>query len=365
MTAPAPASVLRPENEDELVDAVRSVRRVIATGGLTKPRLSAVNATVLSTLSISGIVAYEPDEFTFTARAGTRVRELVDTLATKGQHLPFDPMFVLAGATIGGTVAAGLSGAGRLRFGGVRDFILGVRFVDGGGRLLRMGGKVVKNAAGFDVPKLLVGSLGRLGVLAEVTFKVFPAAQATRSLEFPVPDDESAVRMLQEIPLGRWEPRALEFDPDNRHVYLQLGGPNRALKPICRELLARWSGRVLDDADARALWTELRECTWAHADGSLLKAVFETRRLPELNSLRHVAPGSRWRITSAGDVAMISLPRDADGTAVGAMLHDRGLSALTLRGKGPLRPGVKTNHEIENAVKLAMDQSSRFPGIDE
>ena len=92
-------------------------------------------------------------------------------------------MWVDAGATLGGTVAAGVSGPGRFRFGGVRDFILGVRFVDGQGRLLRMGGKVVKNCAGFDLPKFFVGSLGRFGVLAEVTFKVFPAPASRLTLK--------------------------------------------------------------------------------------------------------------------------------------------------------------------------------------
>src|SRR4029450_4463398 len=90
-------------------------------------------------------------------------------LAARGQSLRCDPFLLDAGATLGGTVAAGLSGPGRFRYGGLRDFILGVRFVDGLGRLMHMGGKVVKNAAGFDLPKFLVGSLGRFGVLAELT----------------------------------------------------------------------------------------------------------------------------------------------------------------------------------------------------
>ena len=106
---------------------------------------------------LNGVLEYEPSEFTFTALAGTPVRDIAAILAERGQYLPFDPMLVGAGSTLGGTVASGLSGPGRFRFGGLRDFILGVRFVDGGGRLLRLGGKVVKNSAGFDVPKFFVG----------------------------------------------------------------------------------------------------------------------------------------------------------------------------------------------------------------
>ena len=168
---------LTPTTPAELVEAVRSQPHVLAIGARTKPRLSQVpnDVCLISTGALRGIVEYEPEEFTFTALAGTSVREIGQVLAEKGQYLPFDPMWVEAGATLGGTVAAGLSGPGRFRYGGVRDFILGVRFVDGRGRLLRMGGKVVKNCAGFDLPKFFVGSLGRYGALAEITFKVFPA----------------------------------------------------------------------------------------------------------------------------------------------------------------------------------------------
>ena len=96
--------------------------------------------------------------------------------------MPCEALFAEAGATLGGTVAAATSGPGRLRFGGVRDFLLGVRFVTGDGRVVFGGGKVVKNAAGFDLPKLMVGGLGRFGVLTELTFKVFPKPEKFASL---------------------------------------------------------------------------------------------------------------------------------------------------------------------------------------
>ena len=147
------SAVLQPATPAELAEAVKSAPRVIAVGAGTKPRLArlADNAVRISTAKLRGIVEYEPSEFTFTALAGTPVREVAAVLAERGQYLPFDPLFAAAGATLGGTVASGVSGPGRFRFGGLRDFILGVRFVDGGGRLMRLGGKVVKNAAGFDL----------------------------------------------------------------------------------------------------------------------------------------------------------------------------------------------------------------------
>src|SRR5262245_45295756 len=130
------SAALAPCSVAELVEVVRSCPRLLAVGGGSKSRLSSVDVTTVSTSRLRGIVEYEPSEFTFTAMAGTPVRELTDTLAARSQYLPFDPLLVDAGATLGGTVASGLSGPGRLRFGGLRDFILGVQFIDGLGRSL-------------------------------------------------------------------------------------------------------------------------------------------------------------------------------------------------------------------------------------
>ena len=233
-------------------------------GGGTKPRLSAAEAVKVSTTSLRGIVEYEPSEFTFTALAGTPLREIAAALAERGQYLPFDPMFVEAGATLGGTLASGVSGPGRFRFGGLRDFILGVQFVDGAGRLLRMGGKVVKNAAGFDLPKFFTGSLGRFGFLIEVTFKVFPRPSAQLTLKLEAPSPEAAVQIFNTAGKARWEPDTLDWLPDEPALALRLAGPQAALPSLSQEILARWPGRSLRSEEADALWKNLGECTWAN-----------------------------------------------------------------------------------------------------
>ena len=238
--------MISPESLAELRDAVLSAPRVIAVGAETKPRLSAVDAVKISTLQLRGITEYEPTEFTFTALAGTPVREIVAALAEKGQYLPFDPMLVEAGSTIGGVVASGLSGPGRFRFGGVRDFILGVRFVDGMGRLLRLGGKVVKNAAGFDVPKFLVGSLGRFGVIGEVTFKIFPKPESMLTLALPF-DAEAMVRIAS----SRLEAAALDVQPGAAAMLVRLAGPETALALLAKEI----GGEVISNT----VWDAIRE----------------------------------------------------------------------------------------------------------
>jgi len=219
---------LEPETVEELASAVRSTPQVRVTGEGTKPRLSAGDGTPLSIARLRGISEYDPSEFTFTALAGTPVKEIAATLAERGQYLPFDPMLVESGSTLGGTVAAGLSGPGRFRFGGIRDFILGVRFVDGRGRLLRLGSKVVKSAAGFDLPKFFVGSLGRFGILAELTFKVFPRPASRLTLRLAAGNIQSATRILMEAGNRRWQPEAVDIGPEGKAVYLRLAGPAAA-----------------------------------------------------------------------------------------------------------------------------------------
>src|SRR5690606_24783111 len=196
-------TALGPDHVDDVVAAVGAHTRVVPHGALTKAPLVAADesAVRLDMTGLTGVTEYDPGEFTFSARAGTPVRAISDRLGRHGQCMPFDPPLAQRGATIGGTVASGLNGPGRLRFGGLRDFIIGVTFVDGTGRRVRGGGRVVKNAAGFDLPKLLVGSAGRLGVIVEATFKVFPLPQAWRTVRITCRDIERSAALI--AALGR------------------------------------------------------------------------------------------------------------------------------------------------------------------
>jgi len=365
-------ATLAPVSVSELFEAVRGCPRLLALGAGTKPRMSEVNVTKVSMLKVQGIVEYEPSEFTFTAMAGTPIRELAATLAARGQYLPFDPFLTAAGATLGGTVAAGLSGPGRARFGGIRDFILGARYVDGLGRLLRVGGKVVKNAAGFDLPKFFVGSLGRFGVLAELTFKVFPAPASTLTVRLGAGDIESAVRILVEAASARWELEALEILPGGYDVCVRLAGPRQPLQEIANEILSRWPGEKMTEADAQRLWSELLEFQWAHPNGPLIKVAVTPTVLPALYREMRPLESVRVHVSGGGSMALVSLP-DSERSlsakdqvnAFDEMLRRLGLSAVTLRGAAPLWCGAQRRHQIGHAVKQALDPQNRFPGLDE
>jgi glycolate oxidase FAD binding subunit len=360
MSAPlAPASV------DELIESVRSCPRLLAIGAGTKPRLCEVDATKVSSSRLRGVVEYEPSEFTFTAMAGTPIKELAATLSSRRQYLPFDPFLVEAGATLGGTVAAGLSGPGRLRFGGLKDFILGVRFVDGAGRLLRVGGKVVKNAAGFDLPKFFVGSLGRFGVLTELTFKVFPAPVSNLTLKLDTRNVETASRILIDAGGARWEADALDILPGSFNVCIRLAGPPEALDEIAKEILARWPGEKLAAVAAQSMWSDLSEFRWICGGGPLIKVVLKPVALPLLFRELQTFEGARIHVSSGGNVAYASLPTISQVGAFDEALRRLGLPAVTLCGQAPLWLGTQSRSSIAGAVKQALDPGNRFPRLDE
>ena len=212
----------------------------------------------LSIAGLTGITSYEPSELVVTARAGTPLAELEAALAGKGQCLPFEPPhFGTAGAsTVGGMVAAGLSGPARASVGAVRDYVLGATLVNGRGEVLSFGGQVMKNVAGYDVSRVLAGSLGTLGVIAEVSLKVLPVAPAEATLAFSC-SQADALRLLNE-----WGGRPLPLnascwfeDAGTGTLRLRLRGAAAAVEAACAHL----GGERVDNAAAAAGWQSLRD----------------------------------------------------------------------------------------------------------
>ena len=195
--------MLTPSDERELAEAVSgAVRPLAVRGGGTRRVGHPVDGDDLTVAGLSGITFYEPGALTLVARAGTSLALVEATLASEGQMLAFEPMDhrKLLGTsgepTIGGTVAANVSGPRRVRAGACRDFLLGVRFVDGCGRIIKNGGRVMKNVTGYDLVRLMAGSRGTLGVLSEVCLKVLPRPESTAVLLLAGLDVETAVRAM-------------------------------------------------------------------------------------------------------------------------------------------------------------------------
>ena len=184
---------------DELLERVRSAaanRRPlrIRSQGSKDFYGGMLAGEILDISTYRGVVAYEPTELYITARAGTPLVEIEDLLAGQGQMLAFEPPHFGA-ATLGGCIASGLSGPRRMQVGAVRDFVLGVNLIDGAGQSLSFGGQVMKNVAGYDVSRLMAGSMGCLGVMTELTVKVLPRPSAEITLLFSC-DQGQAIRLL-------------------------------------------------------------------------------------------------------------------------------------------------------------------------
>ena len=225
----------------QLIDAVRAAatsgRTLRLRGGGTKDFWGApLQGEVLDTQVYTGIISYEPSELVVTVRGGTPLAELEAALAEKGQCLAFEPPHFGAGATVGGMVAAGLSGPARASVGAVRDFVLGARMINGQGEDLTFGGQVMKNVAGYDVSRLLAGSWGTLGIVTEVSLKVLPVAPAVATLMCAGIGQKDALDLLhrwggQPLPLNAsaWV-HDTTANPGDDYLFVRLRGAVAAVE---------------------------------------------------------------------------------------------------------------------------------------
>lgn len=243
----------------QLIDAVRAAaadgRLLRLRGGGTKDFWGqSRNAEVLDTRGYSGIISYEPSELVVTVRGGTPLAELEAALAAQGQCLAFEPPHFGPGATVGGMVAAGLSGPARATVGAVRDYVLGARFINGLGEDLTFGGQVMKNVAGYDVSRLLAGSWGTLGLITEVSLKVLPLAPAEATLMCAGIGQNDALHLLH-----RWGGQPL---PLNASAWVR----DTTAQPVADYLFVRLRGAVAAvqsavgkmSADAMALGAQVQ-----------------------------------------------------------------------------------------------------------
>jgi glycolate oxidase FAD binding subunit len=214
---------------------------------------------VLDARALTGIVDYEPTELVITARAGTPLREIEKALADKGQMLAFEPPHFGPDATFGGCIASGFSGPRRAAMGSARDFVLGVRIVNGLGEDLRFGGQVMKNVAGYDLSRLLTGSFGTLGLLTELSVKVLPLPQEERTLRFTLGEAVAIESM------NKWAAKPLSISATchvNGSLYVRLSGAAAAVTASQKKL----GGDIVEDG--YTFWKSIREQTHSLFSGA-------------------------------------------------------------------------------------------------
>jgi glycolate oxidase FAD binding subunit len=319
--------------------------------------------TVIDMRPLTGITSYNPAECVLTALAGTPVAVLDAALAVHQQYLPFDPTHVRAGATLGGTVASGLSGSGRYRYGGVRDFIIGARVVDGQGRLIASGGQVVKNAAGFLTHHALVGSAGRLGAIAEVTLKVFPRPEARATLRAPCASIDDAFAAHERLRAVAMDLEALDLevaaDRSGATVWARLAGAADALpaRLVRAQALLAADTRVLHDDDDARVWSDAAECSWSTGATSLVKVPTAPTRV--VAAARALATLGTCRVQCGGAVVLLatSVPLDL----VHEVLAGHGWQGAAVCGPAPGRLlGAARADAFSQRVRLALDPDQRF-----
>ncbi|MFY0692455.1 MAG: glycolate oxidase subunit GlcE [Paracoccaceae bacterium] len=260
---------MTPRTEAELSEAIAGAKgplRII--GGGTRPIGNPVTGEVLSTSSLTGIELYEPGALTLVVKAGTPLAEVEAALASENQRLPFEPMDhrAVMGSdgvpTIGGVVAANVSGPRRIQAGACRDSLIGVRFVDGQGTVLKNGGRVMKNVTGYDLVKLMAGSYGTLGVLSEVSFKLLPGVAKSAALVLSGLEVDRAVAVMSKALGSPYEVSGAAHDPEARRTVLRLEGFEASVTYRAEKLQALLSefGPAESVSDtAEDLWAGIRD----------------------------------------------------------------------------------------------------------
>ena len=338
------------EFRDRIAAATASGQPLRIRGNGTKDWYGqALDGELLDTTAYSGIVAYDPTELVITARAGTTLREIGAALSAHKQMLAFEPPRFDGLATIGGIVASGLSGPRRQAVGSVRDFVLGSVLMDGKGDVLHFGGQVMKNVAGYDVSRLLAGSLGTLGLILEVSLKVLPRPFAQQSLQFAM-DEAQALHQL-----NLWGGQPLPLSASCWHdgqLSVRLSGAQAAVDAA----VARMGGSALPDAET--FWDSLREqqhAFFADARDGLWRisvpTVAPALQLPG-TQLIEWGGAQRWLKTRADAATIRAAATAAGGHATLYRGGDKSVGVFQ-----PLAPAVA---RIHRNLKNAFDPAGIF-----
>jgi glycolate oxidase FAD binding subunit len=335
---------------DRIMSATRSGTALRIRGNGTKDWYGQeLNGELLDTTAYSGIISYDPTELVVTARAGTNLREIGKALAEKKQMLAFEPPRFDGLATVGGIVASGLSGPRRQAVGSVRDFVLGTVLMDGKGETLHFGGQVMKNVAGYDVSRLLTGSLGTLGLILEVSLKVLPRPFAQHSLQFAMSEQDALHQ------LNVWGGQPLPLSAScwvDGNLYVRLSGAQAAVDAA----IAKMGGTDLPEAEN--FWDGVREQT--HTFFSAQQQALWRLSLPTV-APPLALPGEqmiewggalRWLKTTADAETIRSVAANAGGHATLFKGGDKSVGVFQ-----PLAPAVA---RIHRNLKQAFDPAGIF-----
>ncbi len=324
-------------------------------GGGTKAAMGRPNQTAasISSTALTGVTLYEPTELVISARSGTPVSEVVRTLAARGQELPFEPMDyrpilgTRAEPTIGAVAAMNISGPRRIMAGAARDSLIGVRFVNGRGEIVKSGGRVMKNVTGLDLVKLMAGSWGTLGFLTEVTFKVLPRAERRATLVIRGLDDRRAVEALSAALGSPFDVTGAAHVParDRRGAttLIRLEGFSVSVDyrlGELRRLLKRFGGStdILEGNGAEALWQSLRDATVLNDGGerAIWRVSTAPTKGPDFTARIAQSLEAQWFYDWGGGLLWISTPARGDAGAAVLRQATRELGGYAILVRAPV-----------------------------
>lgn len=361
--------MIRPTTADELCETIATGGKLRLRGGGSKDAIGAPtpDATIVDMRGFAGVVDYDPPELVLTVGAGTPLAEIEALVASENQMLAFDPFdhaTMLNGepghATIGGILAAGVAGPARLSRGGARDHLLGFEGVSGRGERFVAGAKVVKNVTGYDLPKLVTGSWGRLFALTEVTLKVLPAPRTSRTIVQRGLDPSQAVAAMARALGSAAEVSAAAHLPDWH------GAPVTALRLDGFEPSIVARAAMLPEfetlADGDALWDAVRHAAPLPADRPLWRIIVSPSRAPRVLTALRDDP---WLFDWAG--GLVWAASNVDPQAIRTAIAGLGGHATLVRADDATRATVQTLHPqphalaaLEARVRRAFDPDGVF-----
>lgn len=393
MNAEPSPTVLAPRDEDE---AAAFVARAAAghsfeiMGGGTRQGLGRPLATdaTMSTENLRGVAFYEPAELVIGAKAGTPLREVEAALAEHGQMLAFEPMdhrgiYGIEGEpTVGGVVAVNASGPRRIKVGAARDAVLGVRFINGRGEIIKSGGRVMKNVTGLDLVKALCGSHGTLGFMTEVVFKVLPKPQSTVTVAIDGLTDHEAIAAMASALGSPFEPSGAAHLPaggaDDAETLIRLDGFDDSVAyrsgRLAEKLTAWGEARVIDGPESDRRWSQIRDATPVSEprDQAIWRVSITPSVAPSVaNAVAEQHQTARWFYDHGGALLWIAVEAIADAGAttirgaIGADGHATLIRAPeAVRHSVPVfQPLTKPLADLAKGLKQSFDPSRLFqPG---
>ena len=324
-----------------------------------------LKGTPLLTKEYQGIINYQPDELVITVRSGTSVKEVEETLAKNNQQFAFEPPY-FKDATIGGMVCSGLAGPGRISAGSLRDFVLGAKIMDGQGQVMNFGGTVMKNVAGYDVSRLMPGSLGTLALLLDVSIKVLPKAVATATLRLEI-EQERAIHTMNLLASQPWPINASSWQGEQNGVlHIRLSGAKAAVESATSSFKKNLGMQLLDAEEAKIFWASLREqqSDWFKSANTGVSPLWRFAVAPTSKPLKLAGStliewhgGQRWWQGKLDASTAKAIAAEADGHASIFRSSSKDTSMLSSLNDNPL---TKALVPVQERLQKAFDPHGIF-----